>query len=189
MRLLDVLGLVLSSSSSMTNWPAWTAWPRYFRSRAPQGSPPTDYEILTQHELLAQFSDAQGRSGITPRALRNFVGSTVTTTPGGSPPTIPLPLPGWTTAERPVGMMGPAIGYNYDLRQIDMWDDRLGQWVNPAFQGGTVPGNVVFTGEVRMPHLAPDCFGRERGTLWNNGLVVSICPGERDGHRDRDKRR
>jgi len=74
-------------------------------------------------------------------------------------------------------MSGPAIGYNYDLRQLDMWDDRLQQWVNPNFQGGTVGGDVIFEGSVTMPNIVDNCWGMPRGTLWNNGWTVSICPG------------
>ena len=158
------------------------------------GLPPLDYTLKTQHQLLASFSDAIGPRGITPRAMRDFVASTITTVPGGDSPSIPLPLPGWTSATRPTGMIGPAIGYNYDLRAIDMWDDRLGQWINPAFGGGTIGAPTRFAGPVAFdgPILANlpngcfsdcDCGGRCRGCdrasrnqLWNNGQTVSICP-------------
>lgn len=175
MRILDVLAFFVGSNT-ITNWPTYTAWPRYWRSRAPQGTPPTDYETLTQHELLSQFSDAQGRNGITPRAMRNFVASTITTTPGGSPPSIPLPLPGWTTATRPTGMIGPAVGFNYDLQTLDMWDDRTGTWVNPSFNGGNVTGAVNFVGSVVMNSLPVSCSGQASGTLWSNGHIVQVCP-------------
>jgi hypothetical protein len=145
------------------------------------GTPPTDYTIRTQPELLDSFSDAIGPRGITPRALRDFVASTVTNTPGGVPPSIPLPLPGWTTANRPSGMVGPSLGYNYDLQQLDMWDDKLGQWVNPAFTGGTVSGNVTFAGSVNFQgpvyarRLPRNCPRRtDRGRLWNNGQTVGV---------------
>lgn len=160
----------------------------------PQGSPPMDYNQLTQAQLLASFSDSIGPTGITPRSLRNFVASTITSNPGGSPPSIPMPLAGWTTATRPTGMVGPAIGYNYDLRQLDMWDDHLGQWVNPSFQGGLVGGATTFASPVTFdssilvdgPITAADgiiaaglptsCLGQNHGQFWNNGQTVSICP-------------
>ena len=162
-----------------------------------QGAPPVDYTILTQAELLASFSDAIGPDGITPRSMRNFVASTVTMNPGGIPPSIPLPLPGWTTATRPPAssMVGPAIGFNYDLQQLDMWDDRLQTWVNPSFQGGIVGGVTTFANSVAfegpvvgftsqvtmydgviMPGLPATCTGQQSGKLWNNGQTVSICP-------------
>lgn len=179
MRLIELISLFIGSST-IDNWPSYTAWPRYFRSRAPQGTPPTDYEVLTQQELLSQFSDAQGRSAITPRALRNFVASTITTTPGGTPPSIPLPLPGWTTATRPVGMIGPAIGFNYDLQTLDMWDDKAGVWVNPSFNGGTVTGFTTFAGGVTLANpinlvgLPGSTTGLPEGRMWNNGWMAGI---------------
>lgn len=163
-------------------------------ARMPQGTPPVDYTPMTQADLLEQFSDAIGKKGITPRSLRNLVGSTVTTTPGGVPPTIPIPLPGWTTATRPTGMVGPALGYNYDLRQLDMWDDHTNSWVNPAFSGGTVSGATTFAagvtfsstaqvagtltanGDIVAPNLPTSCSGKVTGTLNKNGNVVGVCP-------------
>jgi hypothetical protein len=170
MRFLEILGLLIGSMST-SGWPSYVAWPRYFRSRAPQGSPPTDYEILTQSELLAQFSDAQGRYGITPRSLRNFVGSTIVTTPGGAP-VAPIPLPGWTTANRPTGLVGVAMGYNYDLKQLDLWDDVHQTWVNPAFQGGLVAGDVVFAGTASFQHAVG--FSGETGFIGRVNLGANV---------------
>lgn len=145
------------------------------------GSPPVDFTMRTQAELLASFSDAIGPDGITPKSMRDFVGSTVTMNPGGVPPSAPLPLPGWTTATRPTGMVGPCIGFNYDLQTLDMWDDQAGVWVNPSFNGGTVTGNTTFVGAtyfagqvvVTFPNT---CAAVAPGTLWNNGQTVGICP-------------
>lgn len=195
---MTLLGLLSVFIGSLARSP-WSQWWNQGTgpARMPMGTPPMDYTVRTQPELLASFSDAIGPDGITPRSLRDFVASTVTITPGGVPPTIPLPLPGWTTATRPDGtnLVGPAIGYNYTLRQIDMWDDQLQQWVNPAFQGGLVGGDTEFAGNVLItgtltsgaggivaessisaPNLAASCLGQGSGTFWNNGQTVSICP-------------
>jgi hypothetical protein len=192
MNILHLVGLFLGSVTAP--WSQW--WNRGTGpARMPQGTPPMDYTVKTQPELLASFSDAIGPDGITPRSLRDFVASTVTTTPGGSPPSIPLPVPGWTTATRPVGMVGPAIGYNYDLKQLDMWDDHLQTWVNPSFQGGTIAGETVFTGLVGFTgpsvsiesalfmgpvvidnDLPTSPVGLQAGQFWSNGQVVSIIP-------------
>lgn len=164
--------------------------------RMPMGTPPMDYSQMTQQQLLASFSDSIGPSGITPRSMRNFVASTITSTPGGAPPSIPQLLPGWTTATRPNGanLAGPAIGYNYTLRQLDMWDNQLQQWVNPSFQGGTVAGATTFVSGVTFDaaitvagratfsngvvaaNLPTSCTGQVHGQFWNNGQTVSICP-------------
>jgi hypothetical protein len=146
-----------------------------------QGAPPVDFTMMTQAQLLAQFSDAIGPDGITPRSMRNFVGSTVTMNPGGIPPAAPLPLPGWTTATRPTGMVGPCIGFNYDLNTLDMWNDQTQSWVNPAFNGGNVDYATSMLGglSVQGPFIAnlpTTCSGQASGTLWNNGNTVSICP-------------
>lgn len=156
-------------------------WSQWWNSavgpaRMPQGTPPMDYVQRTQPELLALFSDSIGPGGVTPRTMRDFVASTVTVTPGGSPPTAPLPLPGWTTATRPVGMIGPSIGYNYDSHQLEIWDDRAQTWVNPSFNGGTVTNPVIFSGGIILNPLPPSCSGQATGTLWNNGRIVGICP-------------
>src|SRR5262249_35883396 len=108
------------------------------------GVPPVDYTILNQQQLLASFSDAIGPDGITPRSLRNLVASTVTSNPGGSPPSAPMPMPGWTTSTRPTGMPGPAFGFNYDTGQMEIWNPQSGTWVSPAFTGGTVPNPTTF---------------------------------------------
>lgn len=194
MTMLEYIGLFFGSVTAP--WSQW--WSRGTGpARMPVGTPPMDYTQKTQPELLASFSDAIGPDGITPRSLRDFVASTVTTTPGGSPPTIPLLLPGWTTATRPNGanLAGPAIGFNYDLQQLDMWDNQLQIWVNPSFQGGTVAGDTVFVGSVGFagptvdingvlslgstivaPNLGSGCLGVASGTFWNNGNTVSVCP-------------
>jgi hypothetical protein len=192
MNILHWLGLFIGSASAP--WSQW--WNRGTGpARMPQGTPPMDYTVKTQPELLASFSDAIGPDGITPRSLRDFVASTVTTTPGGVPPSIPLPVPGWTTATRPVGMVGPAIGYNYDLKQLDMWDDHLQTWVNPSFQGGVVAGtteftglvifsgppvgfdtDVVFEGGMIATNLSSTPAGQQAGQFWSNGQVVSVIP-------------
>lgn len=146
------------------------------------GSPPVDFTMRTQAELLASFSDAIGPDGITPKSMRDFVGSTVTMNPGGVPPSAPLPLPGWTTATRPTGMVGPCIGFNYTLNQLDMWNDQTQSWVNPAWTGGAVNnpaafyGAVSFYGPVIAPVLQDTCTAQQVGTLWNNGNTVSVCP-------------
>lgn len=195
---IGFLGLVVGSMST-SGWPAYVAWPKYFRARGPHGSPPTDYDILTQPELLSQFSDAQGRYGITPRSLRNFVASTITVNPGGTPSVIPIPLPGWTTANRPTGLVGPSMGYNYTLKQLDLWDDEAQEWVNPSFQGGLVAGSVTFgdrvsfqqpvgfsntVGFLNQVNLGanvivqgiPTSCPRTGNQLWNNGQTMSISP-------------
>lgn len=193
MSVIHWLGLFLGSVTAP--WSQW--WNRGTGpARMPMGTPPMDYTQKTQPELLASFSDAIGPDGITPRSLRDFVASTATTTPGGSPPTIPLLLPGWTTATRPNGanLAGPAIGFNYDLQQLDMWDNQLGIWVNPSFQGGVVAGATTFVSGVNFdsaiavagvvslgstviaPNLGSGCLGVASGTFWNNGQTVSICP-------------
>ena len=170
--------LVGSLTNQFSTW--WP--PRSSTQGVIQGAPPTDYTIRTQPQLLALFSDAVGPEGITPKSLRDFVGSTITMNPGGTPPSAPLPLPGWTTESRPTGMVGPAMGYNYDTQALDMWDDRAQQWVNPTFGGGTttVPthfgGPVMFTGPVLMPNLPVTCTMQHSSTLWNNGQTVSIAP-------------
>lgn len=145
------------------------------------GSPPVDFTMRTQAQLLASFSDAIGPDGITPKSMRDFVGSTVTMNPGGVPPSAPLPLPGWTTATRPTGMVGPCIGFNYDLQTLDMWDDQAGVWVNPAFNGGTVTNPAYFVGGITVTgpivfDFPTSCSGQVSGQLWNNGQTVSICP-------------
>lgn len=196
---LGWLGLLIGSVTAP--WSQW--WNRGTGpARMPAGTPPMDYTQMTQPELLASFSDAIGPDGITPRSLRNFVASTVTSTPGGAPPTIPLLLPGWTTPTRPNGatLAGPAIGYNYTLRQLDMWDDSIQQWVNPSFQGGIVAGNTQFLADVAFsstigvsgvasldgtiyagagivaPNIPASNVGQPVGAFLNNGWTVAINP-------------
>lgn len=180
-RQLSVISPFLTSIAGLFVGAIGVLWrsPTWGRSG---GLPPLDYTLKTQQELLASFSDAIGPRGITPRSMRDFVASTITTNPGGVPPSIPLPLPGWTTATRPTGMIGPAIGYNYDLRQLDMWDDRLGEWVNGSFGGGTVAGDTSFAGRVDFGdgvffnNLSRQCVRANKGQVWNNGNNLSITP-------------
>lgn len=188
---LGWLSLLIGSVTAP--WSQW--WNRGTGpARMPAGTPPMDYTQMTQPELLASFSDAIGPDGITPRSLRNFVASTITSTPGGAPPSVPLLLPGWTTPTRPNGatLAGPAIGYNYTLRQLDMWDNEIQQWVNPSFQGGTVAGVTQFLspvnfgssigvdgpltayGVIQAPNMPTSNVGQTAGTFLNNGWTVAI---------------
>lgn len=174
MSWLNYVGLLLGSVVTLPRW-----------ARMPHGVPPTDYTIRTQPELLSMFSDD---ARITPRSMRDFVASTVTTNPGGGPCVVPIPLPGWTTAGRPTGLVGPAVGYNYDLRQLDLWDDSIGEWVNPSFSGGVVSGDTIFAGKVAVvgdvklegnvsiPHLHHLPHHKSTGDLYRNGPIVSIIP-------------
>jgi hypothetical protein len=186
MNLLDLLGMFIGSV-------ALSGWRANSPSRLPQGIPPLDYTLMTQDELLVQFSDRVGSKAITPRSMRNLVASTVSIT-AGNLPVAPIPLPGWTTENRPPPetMVGPAIGYNYDLCQLDMWDDRLQTWVNPSFQGGTVAGATVFAGPVLFENavdldgptvLSGPIFtdnlptGRQsKDQVWKNGTMLGVSP-------------
>jgi hypothetical protein len=190
MRALDIILAFISSASAP--WSQW--WNQGVGPLPmPSGTPPMDYTPMTQAQLLASFSDSIGPSGITPRSLRNFVGSTVTSTPFGTISAVPLPIPGWTTATRPVGMAGPVMGFNYTLQQLDLWDNLAGVWVNPGFNGGNVTGETVFSGPVEFsgPSIevaAPVSFsggisatnlptsyaGKPSGTVVNNGNLLGL---------------
>lgn len=193
MNILSWIGLFMGSLAR-SPWTQW--WNQGIGPRPmPSGTPPVDYTQLTQAQLLSQFSDAIGPNGITPRSLRNLVASTVTMQPGGSTNAIPLPLPGWTTANRPnvSGLAGPVIGYNYTLQQLDLWDNEAGEWINANFPGGFVPNAANFNSPVQMNagfnsnaggnitgnfvmHLAKSPVGLPSGTLWSNGNTVNIVP-------------
>src|SRR5690348_6296952 len=105
---------------------------------APVAQAQTSCSQLPQAQLLSSFSDKAGPGGIKPKNLRDFVCSTITNTPGGVPPSLPLPLPSWTNAGRPVPTFAGLLGFNTDSSTLDLWNGSA--WQNPsAFIGGSVP--------------------------------------------------
>lgn len=195
----SIIGFVLGTAVRSP----WTTWWNQGIGPVPMpsGTPPVDYTQLNQAQLLSQFSDAIGPNGITPRSLRNLVASTITPNPGGAPASIPIPLPGWTTATRPdtATLSNPVMGYNYTLQQLEIWDNEAGEWVNPGFVGGTVPGESTFTSNIHLlghtqmnaganinggvaiqgnikVWLPKSPVGLKSGDLWNNGNTVSVVP-------------
>jgi hypothetical protein len=97
------------------------------------------------------------------------------------------------------------LGYNYDTQNLEVWDDQLQTWVDPAFKGGTVAGATKFAGEVIFerglnstgpatfdsavrvsgnlalysglvaPNLPLAPEGYSVGTFYDNGKMVWVC--------------
>jgi hypothetical protein len=83
-------------------------------------------------------------------------------------------------------MIGPAMGYNYDLKQLDLWDDQAQEWINPSFNGGTVTGATTFVGSVNISgnlvtnssvimNNVPVTVSFP-GVVWNNGQILFLSP-------------
>ena len=125
---------------------------------------PVAFTPLTEAQLLASFKDPDPPASITPRAMRNFVGSTFI---NGSP----LDLTNWTIATRPANPSTGAVGFNTDLGMIEVWTGTV--WLQSGGGGGG--SSLVFVGAA--PPSSP-----QQGLLWWNDTDGNLYIWYNDGN-------